>query len=90
MYLVFSSVQSYGEFDQMMSDGLATMKGATEEERKTLQGFSAEGLVSAETQRFRVDAAMSYVPKETRAADPAFWMPKKPAAKPSAPPSQQP
>jgi hypothetical protein len=79
MFMVMSSVQSYGEFDQMMNDDRATMKGATEEERKTFEAFGAEGLVNAETQRFRVDPGMSYVPKETRASDPAFWTPKKPS-----------
>jgi hypothetical protein len=29
---------------------------------------------------------MSYVPKEVRAQDPAFWMPKKPAVKPPSQP----
>lgn len=81
-YLVFSSVQSYGEFDQMMASGQATMRGATPEEMATLQKFSAEGMLNAETQRFRVDPQQSYVTAETRAADPDFWMPKKPAGRP--------
>jgi hypothetical protein len=37
------------------------------------------GIISVETQRFRVDPAMSYVDEATRAQDPAFWNPKKPA-----------
>jgi hypothetical protein len=83
VYLVFSSTQSFGEFDRAMSDSMATMKGATEEERSTLEKFSKEGLVNVETQRFRIDPAMSYVPKEIRSSDP-FWAPKKPAtAKPT-------
>jgi hypothetical protein len=83
-YLVFSSTQSFAEFDRATQEGIGIMKGASQEERNTLEKFSAEGLVNAETQRFRVDPAMSYVPKETRASDPAFWMPKKPApAKPT-------
>ena len=50
-----------------------------------LQKAMLEGVINSETQRFRVDPAHSYVPKETRAQDPAFWMPKKPAApKPTA------
>lgn len=89
-YLVFSSVASYGAFDKGMAEGEATMKAATEEERNTLQKFSAEGLINSETIRFRLDPGMSYVPKEVRAQDPAFWMPKaklpapdKPAAVPA-------
>ena len=79
-YLIISSVGSYSEFDQAMTDGDKTMKGANTEEGIALQKFMLEGVVNVETQRFRVDPAQSYVPKETRAQDPAFWMPKKPAA----------
>lgn len=82
IYLVFSSVQSYGEFDQMMAAGQATMRGVTPDEMTTLQKFSAEGLINAETHRFRVDPQQSYVAPETRAADPEFWMPKKPTGRP--------
>jgi hypothetical protein len=88
-YLVFSSTQSFAEFDRAAQDDMAVMKGATQEERNTLEKFSVEGLVNVETQRFRIDPVMSYVPKETRALDPAFWMPKKPAiAKPTTATSQ--
>lgn len=83
-YLIFSSVGSYGEFDQSMTDGEKTMKGANTDEGMALQKFMLEGVVNIETQRFRVDPVQSYVPKETRAQDPAFWMAKKPAvAKPT-------
>jgi hypothetical protein len=89
-YLVFSSTQSFAEFDKTATDDLAVMKGATAEERATLEKVGKEGLVNVETQRFRVDPVMSYVSKETRAADPAFWMPKKPAAsKPASAPGVQ-
>ena len=81
-YLVFGTVESYGAFDQMMAAGQATMRGATPDEMSTLQKFSAEGIVNTETQRFRVDPEQSYVSAETRAADPAFWTPKKRPAKP--------
>jgi len=86
-YLIFSSVGSFGEFDQMMADGQKTMKGANTEEGMALQKFMLEGVVNIETQRFRLDPLQSYVPKETRAQDPAFWMPKKSA--PAKPPTQQ-
>lgn len=85
-YFVFTSTTSFADFDKMMSEGEATMKGATAEERQALQTFSKESLISAETQRFRLDPEMSYVPKEIRAQDPAFWSPKRPAAKPSSQP----
>lgn len=76
-YLVFGSVQSYGEFDQMMAAGQATMRGATPAEMAALQKLSTDGLINSETQRFRVDPGQSYVAAETRAADPEFWTPKK-------------
>jgi hypothetical protein len=86
-YVIFSSVGSYSEFDQSMTDGEKTMKGASTEEGMALQKFMLEGVVNVETQRFRLDPVQSYVPRETRAQDPAFWMPKKPA--PAKPPTQQ-
>jgi hypothetical protein len=82
-YLVFSSTQSFAEFDRAAQQDTDIMKRMSQEERNTLEKFSAEGLVNTETQRFRVDPAMSYVPKEIRASDPAFWLPKKPAARPT-------
>jgi len=58
------------------SDGEATMKGANQQEMEALQRFSAEGLMSVQTTRFRLDPEMSYVPAEVRAQAPSFWMPK--------------
>jgi hypothetical protein len=78
-YMIISSVAAFGEFDKVVSDGEAIMKGATPEEQAALQKFGAEALINAETQRFRLDPNMCYVPKEVRAQDPAFWNPKKPA-----------
>src|SRR5712691_9769500 len=78
-YMIFSSVGGFGEFDRMTTEGEAVMKAATPQEQTTLQKFGAEVLISAETQRFRLDPEMSYVSKEVRAQDPAFWMPKKTA-----------
>jgi hypothetical protein len=77
VYLVFSSMKTYGEFDKMMEGSAATMKAATADERALLQKFSAEGLISVESQRLRLDPQMSYVPKDVRASDPAFWIPKR-------------
>jgi hypothetical protein len=78
-YLVFTSVVSFSDFDSMMTDGEATMKGMTAEERAALQKFSADGLIEAETNRFRLDPEMSYVPSDVRTKDPTFWAPKKPS-----------
>ena len=79
-YLIFGSTTSMGELDTVMTDGEKIMKGANQDEGMALQKLMLEGVVNVETQRFRLDPAQSYVPKETRAQDPAFWMPKKPAA----------
>jgi hypothetical protein len=80
-YMVISSVMAFDEFDKAFSEGEATMKGFTKDEAEVLQKFSTEALVNSETQRFRVDPNMCYVPKEVKAQDPAFWNPKKPAVK---------
>ncbi len=80
-YVIFSSITSYGEFDQMMANGMQTMQGATADERAALQKFSTDGMITAETNRFRLDPKQSYVSRETRATDPAFWgPPPRPAA----------
>lgn len=86
-FLVFSSVTSFADLDKAMMNGEAVMKSANEDERKALQKFSTEALISADTQRFEVNPAMSYVSSEVRASDPGFWMPKKPAVKKSPPPT---
>ncbi len=81
-YLIFSSVESYAQFDAMMAGGQKAMQGATPEEMAALQKFSTDGVISSETNRFALNPMMSYVAPETRASDPAFWMPKRPARRP--------
>jgi hypothetical protein len=88
-YLIFSSATSYADFDKFMAADVAIMKAFTPEDAKTFEKFF-DGAISSETHRFRLSPEMSYVPKETRAEDPAFWMPKKPAAKPPAPAAAKP
>lgn len=80
-YLVFSSVVNFADFDKAQVAGDAVMNGLTKEEQATMQKFSTDALISAESQRFRLEPDMSYVPKEVRAQDPAFWSPKRPAVK---------
>lgn len=72
-YIIFSSVANYADFDQMFADGMKTMQGATATEQATLQKYSTDAAVSWETNRFRLDPKQSYVSRETRATDPAFW-----------------
>jgi len=79
-YLIFSSVENFGDFDRMLADGMKTMQGFTPDEMTVLQKFSREGMLSGESNRFRLDPRMSYVSAATRATDPAFWNPR-PAAR---------
>jgi hypothetical protein len=72
-YLIFSSVQTFGEFDKSMTSGEAMMKSATPAEMAILNKFSLESLVSTVSNRYRLDPKMSYVSAETKAADPALW-----------------
>jgi hypothetical protein len=74
-YIVFASVEDYGQFDQRLAAGMATFKEATSEEKGALK-VGSEAIISEESNRFRVDPRQSYVPKETRETDPDFWMPK--------------
>ena len=88
-YIIFSSVPSYGAFDDMLADGMKTMQGANTTETAALDRFSKDATLSWETNRFRLDPKQSYVSREVRASDPAFWGPM-PAAKTAATPAGQP
>lgn len=81
-YLIFSSVQSYGELDQSMEGFQAIVKAFTPDEIAVTEKFGSTGLINTETQRFRLDASQSYVDAATKAKDPAFWSPKKGASRP--------
>jgi hypothetical protein len=92
-FFVLSSLESYGEFDQSIADGMKMMGSLSAEDAISLQKFDAEGLERpAETNRYRLDPGQSYVAREVREKDAAFWMPKKtlgtakvPAKKPAQP-----
>jgi len=75
-YLVVSSVEDYGEFDKRLAADMETWKQATDDEKGVLQKAGSEAIISSESNRFRVDPRMSFVPKETRDTDPEFWNPK--------------
>ena len=81
-FLVFASVESYAQFDGMMANGQKTMQSFTPDEQSTMQKFFTDGVINSETNRFALNPTMSYVSAETRATDPAFWMPKQPARRP--------
>jgi hypothetical protein len=76
-FFVFSTVSNFAEFDGMFSAGDAVMKAMGADDEAVWKKFS-DASVNYETMRFRLSPEMSYVPKETRATDPAFWGPKKP------------
>lgn len=82
-FIIFSSVANYGEFDQMFADGMKTMQNATAAEQAALQKFSTDATLSWETNRFRLDPKQSYVSREVRATDPAFWGPMPAATRPA-------
>lgn len=74
-YLVFSSVQSFAEFDRGIQENMELMKAFTPDELATLQKFATAGMINAETHRFRLDPGQSYVDAATKAKDPKFWSP---------------
>jgi hypothetical protein len=77
MYVVFTSLESFAEFDGMAADGNKVWAGMTPDEMAVMEK-GAGAIASIETEHFRVDPTMSYVDKATRDQDPAFWTPKKP------------
>lgn len=84
-YIIFSSVPNYGAFDEMLADGMKTMQGANATEMAALDKFSKDATMSWETNRFRLDPKQSYVSREVRASDAAFWGPMPVATRPAAP-----
>lgn len=80
-FLVFTSTVSFADFDKMMADGAATMKAMTPQELEAIQKSDAQ-TVRIETQRFRLDPEMSYVPQSVREQDPAFWKPRRSTTSP--------
>jgi hypothetical protein len=90
-YIIFSSVANYGEFDRMFEESMKTMQGATAAEQAALQKFGTDAAISWETNHFRLDPKQSYVSRETRASDPAFWGTMPAATRPAArPPARRP
>ncbi len=72
-YMIFSSVNDYAEFDQMLATGQAVGAGMTAKEREAFEKFSLEAVLNTVTNRYRLSPTMSYVDEATKAADPAFW-----------------
>ena len=72
-YLIISTVEDYAQFDETTAADLASVKGMTADESAARLKFQTEGVLSTEMNRYRLDPKQSYVSKETRAKDPAFW-----------------
>ena len=72
-YLIFSSVNEYGDFDQGMAAGNALFEGMSDDEREVFEKFGLEAQQFTVTNRYRLDPGMSYVDEATEAADLAFW-----------------
>lgn len=87
-YIIFSSVPNYADFDQVLADGMKTMENANQTETAALQKFSTDATISWETNRFKLDPKMSYVSREVRAGDQAFWGPMPATSRPATPARQ--
>jgi len=74
-YIVLSSVENYADFDKLADDGQKAWAAMTPAEKAILDTWG-QVVDRSVTNRFRVDPVQSYVSKEVRAQDPAFWMPK--------------
>jgi hypothetical protein len=72
-FIMFSSVQSFGQFDAVMSEDEATMKAISPEDGAMFEKFFAESVMSIMSNKYRLSPTMSYVSPETKATDPAFW-----------------
>ncbi len=72
-FLIYSSIESFGQFDAMMAGSAAIAAAMTPEEGEQMQKYLVEAVLSAITNRFRLDPDMSYVSDETKATDPDFW-----------------
>lgn len=72
-FLIFSSVNEYGDFDRMMAEGMQMWENVSPEVMQTLESFMANDVQSVITHRFRVSPTMSYMSEEVKARDPSFW-----------------
>jgi len=72
-YVIFASATNYADFDRMFADGMKTFQSANAAEQAAIMKFSTDATLSWENNRFRLDPRQSYVSRETRATDPAFW-----------------
>lgn len=74
-FMMFSSVDSYAEFDDTMAQDEMVMGAITPDEMTLMENFMSNAIQLSITNRFRLDPGMSFVAPETRAAAPDFWGP---------------
>jgi hypothetical protein len=72
-YIIFSSLSTFAQFDQMFANSMKTMQALNDSEQTVMRKWATDAALSWETNRFRLDPKQSYVSRETRATDPTFW-----------------
>jgi len=83
-YLVFEGFETMAAVDDALASGGKVAGAIGESGMQAFLKSLGESVISTESQIFGVDPVMSWVPKATADADPAFWNPK-PAAAPKKP-----
>ena len=78
-YLVFAGFESMAAVDELFAGNGKAAGAIGESGMQTFLKSLGESVISTESQIFGVDPVMSWVPKATADADPAFWNPKPPA-----------
>jgi hypothetical protein len=78
-YFIFEPMKSVADFDEvdkLHGDDSAYRKALGDDFAKTNREFSANGLMSVETNLFAISPSMSFVSDEVAKAAPDFWNPK--------------
>lgn len=79
-FMVIVPMKSLSEVDAALGRRVTMLAAIGEEGLMRLQKMAADGYINVESTIYAFSPKMSYVSKETSAADPEFWTPK-PAAK---------
>lgn len=81
-YMVFTSVDTFADFDRVMADGNTIMAGMSEREGAAIAKAFTEDVQNVVTNRYRLNPRMTYPSPDWRAADPVSGTP---TAEPTAP-----
>ncbi len=82
-FIAIASDTSLADIDKGMMEGKQWLDAMGEDGMKKLGELAAAGFVSMGTELFSINPKQSYPPEAFVKADPAFWKPKKAAAKPA-------